>query len=550
LRIELPDEGRYLLAFDSRDLPRYTPDILVMGSGIAGMSSALAAAEEGARVLMVLKDPPEQANTAWAQGGIAAAVEENGSVEAHIADTMRVGGSLCDLEVVRSVVSEAPAAIRRLVDLGTRFDHDEGGRFSLGREAGHSVPRVLHAHGDATGVELVRSLVEATARHPGIHILTGVFVIDLLTADGRCVGALARRRHGELVTILARAVIVASGGVGRLFRETSNVRGATGDGIAAAFRAGAAVRDVEFVQFHPTTLYLAGSERTLITEAVRGDGALIIDNLGRRFVADVHPAAELAPRDVVSRAILEHFARREVTDVYLDMRHWPAGHVKKRFPGLARICGHYDLDPEQHPIPVRPAAHYFIGGIVADLDGRTDLDGLFACGEAACTGLHGANRLASNSLLEGVVLGHRAGLAASASRAAHFHGDIFHSDARTADAALVDVDDLRKSLVSRMWRCAGILRDEAGLSDAVEAIVRWRIFLSRVKLSRRAGFELENLLLLGNLVTAAATLRRESRGTHYRSDFSEPDDTEFQGSFHWSRDTDARFQGLEQEPRG
>ena len=550
MKIEFPAEGRYLLAFDSRELARYTCDVLVMGSGIAGMSAALAAAEEGARVLMVLKDPPEQANTAWAQGGIAAAIEENSGVEAHIEDTMRVGGSLCDPEVVRSVATEGPAAIRRLVDLGTRFDRDAKGRFALGREAGHGIPRVLHARGDATGVEVVRSLVEATGRHPGIHVLNRIYVIDLLTADGRCVGALARRRRGELVTILARSVIVASGGVGRLFRETSNVRGATGDGIAAAFRAGAAVRDMEFVQFHPTTLYLAGSERTLITEAVRGDGARIIDNRGRRFVADAHPSGELAPRDVVSRAILEHLSRPEVTDVYLDMRHWPAGHAKQRFPGLVRICAHYDLDPEKDPIPVRPAAHYFIGGIAADLDGRSDLDGLFACGEAACTGLHGANRLASNSLLEGLVLGHRAGRAAAAGGQEHVHRDISHRDARTADPALVDAEDLRKSLVSRMWRCTGILRDAAGLADATDAIERWRIFLSRVRLFGRAGFELENLLLLGNLVSTSATLRRESRGTHQRRDFPATDDSGFRGSFHWSRDADVTFRRLEPTPRG
>jgi L-aspartate oxidase len=370
-------------------------------------------------------------------------------------------------------------------------------------------------------------------------------MIDLLTAQERCVGLLARRQaDGELCIVLGRSVIVAAGGAGRLYRETSNVRGATGDGIAAAFRAGAALRDLEFVQFHPTTLYLAGTERVLLTEAVRGEGAWIVDNLGRRFLRDVHPAAELAPRDVVSRAIVERLGQEGVTDVFLDMTHWPAGHARKHFPGLVATCARYGLHPERDRIPVRPAAHYFIGGVAADLDGRTSLDGLWACGEAACSGLHGANRLASNSLLEGLVLGARAGRDARVG-APLFEGRIVHRTGRHRPRETVDVDDLRDSLTSRMWRSVGITREAAGLREAVAAIRTWRRFLSDVSLFGRGGFELENLLLLGELVALAALQREESRGTHSRSDYPKTDDAHFLGSFLWRPGEPARFQRLE-----
>jgi L-aspartate oxidase len=370
--------------------------------------------------------------------------------------------------------------------------------------------------------------------------MPGVFVLDFLTADGRCVGALARREDGEVFTIAARSVPLAAGGAGRLFRETSNVRGATGDGIAAAFRAGAEVRDVEFVQFHPTTLYLAGTERALVTEAVRGDGAYIIDNLGQRFLADVDEAAELAPRDVVSRAILDRLAEPDVTDVFLDMRHWPAGHAAERFPGLVRLCRRYGLDPERDPVPVRPAAHYFIGGVACDADGRTSLPGLFACGEASATGLHGANRLASNSLLEGLVLGRRVGRVAAAEPGPRFTGHVSHVAKRDARSD-VDVADLRESLVSRMWRSVGVRREATELADAWDLLAQWRHFSARLPLFTRAAFELENLLLLGSLVTAAARLREESRGTHNRLDFPDRDDGRFLGRFHWAAGTEGRF---------
>ncbi len=540
MSVELAPEGRYLLDFDTRDLPRRETDVLVIGGGVAGLTAALKAAERG-RVLLVTKDEPEVCNTAWAQGGVAAAVGRGDSAADHALDTLRTGCGLAEEAVVERVVAEAPAAIERLTAIGARFDREDGG-FALGQEGGHRRRRVLH-RGDTTGLEITRALLRAAERTEGLETAPRLFVSDLLTEDGRCVGALTLDREGALAAVFAKAVVAAAGGAGRLYRETSNVRGATGDGIAAAFRAGAAIRDVEFVQFHPTTLYLAGSDRVLVTEAVRGEGAHLVDNEGRRFLADVHPAAELAPRDVVSRAIVEHLARPGVTGVFLDMRHWPEGRAGSRFPGLVESCVRYGLDPERDLVPVRPAAHYFIGGIASDIDGATSLRGLFACGEASCSGMHGANRLASNSLLEGLVLGARAGRAAAehAASAPPPAARIHHATGRSLKERDVDVEDLRKSLLSCTWRLAGIVRDGAGLDEAAEAIRLWRVFSGKVRYRRRAALELENLLLLGALVTAAASLRLESRGTHGRRDFPATDDARFLGSFAWTRGQPPEF---------
>ncbi|MHC4974462.1 MAG: L-aspartate oxidase [Planctomycetota bacterium] len=543
MNIEPGPEGRYLLDFDTRDLPRYATDILVVGGGVAGLSAALAAAEHGARVLILLKDDAELSNTAVAQGGIAVAAAADDSPDEHAADTLQTGCGLADPQVVAEVTGGAPAAVERLAAWGARFDLAESGdSYDLGREGGHGRRRILH-RGDGTGAEIARTLLEAVRRAPTIRLIERAFMIDLLTAEGRCVGAIAQKRGGEILTVAARSVVLAAGGAGRLFRETSNVRGATGDGIAAAYRAGAELKDLEFVQFHPTTLYLAGSARVLVTEAVRGEGAHLIDDSGRRFLKEVHPAAELAPRDVVSRAIADQLAREDVDGIFLDLRHWAPEKAAQRFPGLARTCSRYGLDPARHLIPVRPAAHYFIGGVVCDVAGRTSLPGLWACGEAGCSGLHGANRLASNSLLEGLVLGTRAGESSANEGLPRLAGEIGHATGR-AERGL-DIDDLRKSLVSRTWREVGILRDGQGLADAAASIGLWRTFSARVRLDRRAAFEVENLLLLGALVTAAATLREESRGTHGRRDHPERDDARFSGSFHWRAGAAPEFRARE-----
>ncbi|HEX5030762.1 MAG TPA: L-aspartate oxidase [Candidatus Eisenbacteria bacterium] len=537
---QLAPEGRYLLDFDTRDLPSRETDVLVIGGGVAGLSAALVAAESGS-VLVIEKDEPEICNTAWAQGGVAAALGGGDNPAAHAADTIRTGCGLCDEEVVERVVGGASEAIDRLVAMGARFDREDGG-FDLTQEGGHGRRRVLH-RGDTTGLEIIRALLRSVARIPRIQMVSRLFVTDLLTEGGRCVGALVLDRQGAVTSVFAKSVVVASGGAGRLYRETSNVRGATGDGIAAAFRAGAALKDLEFVQFHPTTLYLAGVDRILVTEAVRGEGAHIVDNEGRRFLAEAHPSAELAPRDVVSRAIVAHLGRPGVTGVFLDMRHWPTGRARARFPGLVESCVRYGIDPERDLVPVRPAAHYFIGGIASGLDGVTTLPGLFACGEAACSGMHGANRLASNSLLEGLVLGARAGRAASAhaAQATAPLAHVRHAAGRTIEEREIDIEDLRKSLLSCTWRLAGIMRDGAGLEEASAAIRPWRFFSGKVRHRRWGGLELENLLLLGSMVTASAALRLESRGTHARREHPSADDARFLGSYVWTRERGAEF---------
>jgi L-aspartate oxidase len=531
---------RYLVDFDTRELPRYAADVLVVGGGIAGLAAAIAAAP-AARVLVAMKEAAGASNTARAQGGIAAALAAEDSPAAHAEDTIRTGCGLCDEALVREVVEEAPRAIDALVAMGARLDRDQSA-LALGREGGHGARRIVHAAGDATGAECSRVLLAAARGTPGVLLRERLFLVDLLTAGGRCIGALARTAAGELVAIEAGSVIVATGGAGRLYRETTNVRGATGDGIAAAWRAGATLRDVEFVQFHPTTLYLAGSERVLVTEAVRGEGARVVDDRGDRFLVRAHPDAELAPRDVVSRAIHEHLARPGVKGVFLDLRHLEPGLAARRFPGLVRACARYGLDPQRDLVPVRPAAHYFIGGIACDREGRSDVPGLFACGEAACSGLHGANRLASNSLLEGLVLGARAGRAAAREAAASGHfSDVAHVSRRRRGGGRVDVDDLAKSLASLMWRCAGIVRNADGLAEAREAIARWRTFFGSILHTRRAALEVENMLLLGGLVVEAAMRREESRGTHGRSDFPARDDARFLGRFLWKRGAEPRF---------
>jgi len=520
-------DSRYLLEFDTRDLARYTTDLLVVGGGVAGLSAALAAAP-GARVLLVRKTRGRGTNTGIAQGGIAAAWTAEDDPTRHAADTERVGSGLCDPQVVTAVTESAPAAILRLIELGARFDR-------VGEEL-----RIVSAGGDATGRECMRVLESAANANPGIRAWDDAFLIDLLTHDGRCVGALLQR-DGQLAVVMARAVLLAAGGAGRLYRETSNVASATGDGIAAAYRAGAILRDLEFVQFHPTTLYLAGSPRLLITEAVRGEGARLVDDHGRRFLEALHEDGDLAPRDFVSRAIVEHLGRPDVEDVYLDFTHLAPDRAAKRFAGLASVCQRYGLDLTRDRVPVRPAAHYFIGGVATDLDGFSSLPGLLACGEASCSGLHGANRLASNSLLEGLVLGERAGRAAGLESTKLFQGEIA-TPVRRRVGTWHDLADLRRSLASLMWRRVGIQRDADGLESAIESIDQWRGFLAAVGPTGREGWELANLLELAGLVARAALARQESRGTHFRLDFPHASETMARSHYNMQRGHEPCFQ--------
>lgn len=521
----MDDGPRHLLAFDTFRLPHHLTDVLVVGAGVAGYAAALAASDAGARVLVVAKGELDASNTGWAQGGVAAVVSGDAeAVEAHARDTLEVGQGLCDPRVVEAVVRGAPARIADLIQRGARFDGEPGSP-ALALEGGHSRARVLHARGDATGAEIRDTLRRSAQASPRVDLWPNTFLVDLLTdEDGRCRGALLLTPQG-VCSVWAGVVVLATGGFAQLFRESTNVPGATGDGVAAALRAGATVRDLEFVQFHPTTLYLAGVPRFLVSEAVRGEGAHLVDDRGRRFTFESDPRGELAPRDVVSRAIVRHLGRDDVTGVFLDMTHL-GERVAARFPGIVAACRAHGIDPSRDRVPVRPAAHYTIGGVVTDLDGRTDVAGLLAVGEVASSGLHGANRLASNSLLEGLVLGARAGrtaadlAGASPPRALHLRGE----GTGAASAGHLDEEDLRASLRALLWRMVGIERHGGALTGALAAVGGWEGFARRVGPESVPRLVLLDMLAVARRVAEAALCREESRGTHFRRDFPEKND--------------------------
>src|SRR3954454_13880348 len=418
-------QRRYLVPFKAGRLAQQFTDVLIIGGGVAGLRAAIAAAEGGGDVLLLTKDTLEQSNTWYAQGGIAAVLQQPlDSYESHVSDTEKGGAGLCDHEAVEVVVKEGPQRVLELLSWGANFDKDpakaHGLAFTL--EGGHSVARILHAYGDATGKELAQTLIKTVRSRESIRTSEKSFAIDLLTHDGRCVGAMALV-DGQINVIWARSTILASGGAGQLYRESTNPPIATSDGHAMAYRAGATLQDMEMVQFHPTTLYVAGGSRALITEAVRGEGAYLVDKNGKRFMPDYHEMGELAPRDVVSRAIVEQIRKTHSTHVFLDVRHMPTQQFRERFPQLAKLVDEFAIDVSKDLIPIHPAAHYMIGGVDIDLNGRTSLPGLYAIGEASCSGLHGANRLGSTSRLEGLAYGARAGL--DAARAAKEDGPKF-----------------------------------------------------------------------------------------------------------------------------
>ena len=533
------DERRYLIPFRATLLPQIFTDVLVIGSGAAGLRAALAAAQHS-DVIITTKGALDQSNTRYAQGGIAAvtqptagATEQGDSCAAHVADTLSAGADLCDEAVVRRTVAAAEARIQELLGWGMRFDRQEGSdTLARGREGGHSQFRVLHADGDATGKELAATLTRQVVGRDNIRLFDNCFVLDLITLDGgrpRCVGAITHHQRHGLQVIWARAVVLATGGCGQLYRESTNPAVATGDGLAMAYRAGAQLADMAFVQFHPTTLYIAGASRTLITEALRGEGAHLIDRDGCRFMAEYHPDAELAPRDVVSRAILTQLAKTNYTHVFLDCRHIAAERFRRRFPGIFEMLTHFDNDPAADPIPIHPSAHYMIGGVATDDSGRTSVAGLYACGEAACTGLHGANRLASNSLLEALVFGAVAGevcreMLDPGADVATGQPPKIVSNIPHSDRSELDLADVHSSLRSVMWRHVGIQRHGARLAEVVEMCDFWARYTLDKIFDDHRGWEVQNMLLVSALITRAALCRRESRGTHYRIDLPHADD--------------------------
>ncbi len=516
-----PGSSRYLLGFDLRRRPHLEADVLVVGGGVAGLCAALAAADHGKEVLVLAKATMRDSNTAWAQGGVAVVLnqaerEPEDDIEVHVRDTLVAGAGLCDVDVVRDILGDAAESIDLLRRHGCLFDRSEKGALELTREGGHSARRILHANGDSTGAEIVRSLAAAAAAHPRITVIENAFAIDLLTDGGRAAGVIYYRRE-ELVAALAGTTILATGGCGRVWRESTNPPVATGDGLAMAYRAGATLADLEFMQFHPTTLYIAGGARLLITEAMRGEGAVLKNHVGERFMPRYHADAELAPRDVVTRAIISEIRRTGFPHVWLDATHLGAEFLRGRFPTIFQACAKLGIDIATAWMPVHPSAHYHCGGIVTDTRGATSIPRLWAAGEVACTGLHGANRLASNSILEGLVMGIRAGN--DAGNAGGPPGRVRIS-APTPEPAPdgLDVPDLVRSLRAMMWRQVGIERNAAELAVARRSLAFWLSHQARGGFRDRSGWELQNQLLVGSLVASAAERRTASVGTHTRAD--------------------------------
>ena len=531
-------DRQLLIPFRSNLLPQIFCDTVVVGSGVAGLRTAIGLGDRS-DVILLAKEALDLSNTSWAQGGIAAAVAPDDTIDGHVNDTLEAGAGLCEPDPVRLLVQQGADEVRRLLGWGMRVDRDKAGAPALGLEGGHHHHRILHTDGDATGTELARCLIERARALQRLRIFDRCFALDVLVdrrrGQRRAAGVLSwHPRHG-LQIIWAKAVVLATGGCGQLWRETSNPRVATGDGVAMAWRAGATLADLEFMQFHPTTLYVAGAPRHLISEAVRGEGATLVDRQGRSIMDGVHALGSLATRDIVSRTIIRHLASTGESHVLLDARAMGSDGFRTRFPGLARMLGGYGLDAGRDLIPVHPAAHYFVGGVRTDMDGRTDLPGLYACGEAAATGVHGANRLASNSLLEGLVFGARAAeaiLADDSPQAGPF--TIVH-EVEATERGELDLSDIRSSLRSAMWRNVGVERSGARMQDVLGMFDFWNRYAMERVFDAPDGWEVQNLLTVGRLATQAALARTESRGTHARSDF--PDTSEVMaGHFLWRSD--------------
>jgi L-aspartate oxidase len=496
-------------------------DFIVVGSGIAGLRAAIELAQTGARVTVLTKDRTSESNTEYAQGGIAVALSDEDEVALHEEDTLNAGAGLCDARAVRVMVEDGPRYIQELISWGTEFDR-EGGRLVFTREAAHSRRRILHAHGDSTGREIVRALIARARAEREIAFVAHAATDALLVGEGRVRGV---RYLDPLVRapreLWARAVILASGGAGQVFLHTTNPEVATGDGMAMAYAAGAELADMEFVQFHPTALNLEGAPRFLLSEAMRGEGGVLRNASGERFMARYHERGELAPRDIVSRSIVAEMQRTATRTVYLDMTDLDPRFVRRRFPKIDETCRRYGLDITEDPLPVSPASHYCMGGVRTDLDGRASLAGLYAAGEVACTGVHGANRLASNSLLEGLVFGARAGAAAGSDFAngravPHAAAGEDEREVTAVRASGEIALAVRKRVRRLMWERVGILRSRESITRALFEFEQ----IARAPLARAS----RNFLNVATLIASSALWREESRGAHCRTDFPARDD--------------------------
>ena len=517
-------------------------DILVIGAGAAGLYAALCLPSQFS-VGLITKDTVSKSASDWAQGGIAAAIAPDDSPQLHIEDTLSAGAGLCDRDAVALMAQQAGECIEALLDMGVAFDRSTQGQLAMTLEAAHSRRRVLHA-ADTTGRAIVAILGQQVLQRPNIQVLNQTFALDLwLTSDQACQGVIALHQD-RLRWLSSRAVVLATGGGGQVFSNTTNPSLSTGDGVAMAWRAGARLRDLEFVQFHPTALAKAGAPRFLISEAVRGEGAHLVDGTGRRFAYDYHPEGELAPRDVVSRAITSHLQKSGDPQVWLDLRPIPKTRIEYRFPNIIAVCRQWGVDPLSEPIPVSPAAHYWMGGVHTALTSETSVRNLYAVGETASTGVHGANRLASNSLLECLVFGAQLRTIALP-EPTHLNSENGHWPQKgyfdTRDSTLSSaarrqqLDDIRQQLSQQMWQCAGIIREQSGLEAASRQVATWRQMVPELSPLTSAAQGLEatpvadvlrwgearNLLDIAALILRSATFRSESRGGHYRSDYPE-----------------------------